>query len=57
MKYLVALIALGFLVGFIARSSRMRRALHILLAVLAVYAILKITGVIEALAPERDGVF
>ena len=57
MKYLVALIALGFLVGFITRSSRMRRALHILLAVLAVYAILKITGVIEALAPERDGVF
>jgi uncharacterized membrane protein YccC len=57
MKYLVALVAFGFLVSFLTRSPRMRRGLQIVLAVLAVYAILKMTGVIEAIAPDRDGVF
>jgi hypothetical protein len=57
MKYLVALVAFGFLVSFLGRSPRMRRGLHVVLAVLAVYAILKMTGVIEAIAPDRDGVF
>ena len=39
----------------ITRSPRVRRVLHVVLAVLAVYAVLKLTGVIEAIAPDRMG--
>ena len=41
----------------ITRSPRARRVLHVVLGVLALYAVLKLTGVIEAIAPDRDGVF
>jgi hypothetical protein len=57
MKYLLTLVAV---VGFVAVATRLpavRRALLVLLGVLALYAVLKMTGVIEALAPDRDGVF
>ena len=44
------------LVAFVTRSPRLRLVLKALLAVLAAYAVLKLTGVIDALAPDRDGV-
>ena len=45
------------LVALITRSPRLRLVLNAVLAVLAVYAVLKLTGVIDALAPDRMGVF
>ncbi len=57
MKYLIAIIAAFFLVTVVTRSPTVKRWLHIILALLAVYAILKMTGVIEAIQPDRDGVF
>jgi len=57
MKIVVTLAALLLLVGFLTRLPSVRRALLLLLGILAVYAVLKLTGVIEAIAPARDGVF
>lgn len=57
MRYVVVLAALTALVFFLTRSRRAQRVLQIILGVLALYAVLKMTGVIEAIAPSRDGVF
>lgn len=56
MKIVVTLAALLVLASFLTRLPSVRRALRILLAILVVYAILKLTGVIEAIAPSRSGV-
>lgn len=45
------------IVGWITRTPGVRRALWVALALLGTYAVLKATGVIEAIAPARDGVF
>ena len=57
MKYLLTLVLIVALVAFVTRLPSVRRALLIVLGLLACYALLKMTGVIEALAPARDGVF
>ncbi|MFO1141904.1 MAG: hypothetical protein U1E59_05840 [Amaricoccus sp.] len=56
MRYLVVAAALAILVALIVRRPAGKRALTALLAVLALYALLKMTGVIEWLAPGRSGV-
>ena len=35
----------------------LRRALYVLGALAVVYTVLKLTGVVEAIAPDRSGVF
>jgi hypothetical protein len=57
MRYLVVAVALAILVALIARRPGARRALTALLVVLVLYAVLKMTGVIEMIAPGRDGVY
>ena len=57
MKLVVTLVALLLLASFLTRLPAVRRALLALLGILALYAVLKVTGVIEAIAPHRDGVF
>jgi hypothetical protein len=56
MRYLVVAAALVILVAMIARRPGGQRALTLLLAVLALYAVLKMTGVIEMIIPSRSGV-
>jgi hypothetical protein len=57
LKAFVVLLLLLTLVGFVTRSRRLRRGLWIAFALIVVYAVLKSAGVIEAMAPSRDGVF
>jgi hypothetical protein len=57
LRYLVLLAAVMAGIALITRSPRLKRALKVVLAVLGVYAVLKLTGVVEAIAPDRDGVF
>jgi hypothetical protein len=57
MKYLLTLVVVVAFVAIVTRLPSVRRALLILLGLLAFYAVLKMTGVIGALAPDRDGVF
>ncbi len=45
------------IVGWLTRMPGVRRALWVALVLLGIYAVLKATGVIEALAPARNGVF
>jgi hypothetical protein len=57
MKYLLTLALVVGLVAFVTRLPSVRRALLVMLGLLALYAVLKMTGVIEAIAPGRDGVY
>jgi hypothetical protein len=57
MKYLLTLVLLVAVVAFVTRWASVRRALLILLGLLGFYAVLKMTGIIEAIAPDRSGVF
>lgn len=45
------------IIALLTRRRRVRLALWLLLGALGTYAVLKATGVIEAIAPARDGVF
>jgi len=45
------------IIALLTRRRRIRLALWLLLGILGTYAVLKATGVIEAIAPARDGVF
>jgi hypothetical protein len=51
----VFVVALGA-VALVTRSRNARRALWVVLGALAVYGVLKLTGVIDAMAPSRMGV-
>lgn len=53
------LLAAGLLgaIALITRSERARRAFWVLFGLAVLYTILKLTGVIEAFAPERHGVY
>lgn len=51
-----AAVALAVIALF-TRSTRLRRGLWAVLVLMAAYAVLKLTGVIEAVAPDRDGMF
>lgn len=54
MLRLLLLAALVFgVVALLTRTPGMRRAFYAFLAALVVYAILKVTGVIDAWAPDR----
>ncbi|HVL20294.1 MAG TPA: hypothetical protein VM422_04810 [Amaricoccus sp.] len=57
MKYLLTLVLVVGFVAVVTRLPSVRRALLVLLGLLAFYAVLKMTGVIEAIAPNRDGVY
>jgi hypothetical protein len=57
MRYLIVAATLVILVALIARRPGARRALNALLVILALYALLKMTGVIEMIVPARDGVY
>jgi len=53
---LLVTLALAF-VAVITGAASVRRVLLTVLGVMTVYAVLKMTGVIEAIAPDRTGVF
>jgi hypothetical protein len=54
----VALAIVALIVGPRALHPRsLKRTLYVLGAVAVIYTVLKLTGVIEALAPDRAGVF
>lgn len=57
MKFIIALLAAVLIVATITRARGVRRFLHILLGVLAVYAVLKVTGVIDAIDLRQYGIF
>ena len=57
MKYLLTLVLVVGFVAVVTRLPSVRRALLVLLGLLAFYAVLKMTGVVEAIAPSRGGVF
>jgi len=46
-----------FAVAYVTNARGLRRALVVVAGLLVVYAVLKMTGVIEALAPDRTGVY
>jgi hypothetical protein len=52
----LVLIALG-VVALVTRAPLARRALYVLLGLMVLYTVLKLTGVIDAIAPSRTGVF
>jgi len=49
--------AMLLVVSFLLRAPRLRRVLWALMLAIAAYSVLKATGVIEAAAPDRIGVF
>ena len=55
MLFLVAVVLA--LVALITRAAAARRALWVMFALAALYTVLKLTGVIEDMAPTRYGVF
>lgn len=57
LRLLFLALTLGAIVAAITRSPRLKRALWAAVLLLAFYGLLKATGVVEALAPARDGIF
>ena len=57
MRYIVALVLAVALVALVTRAPAARRLLYVILAAALLYAVLKLTGVVDALAPSRTGVF
>lgn len=57
LRILFLVVALLLLVALLTRADTLRRALYVILGAMALYAVLKTTGVIEAWAPDRIGVF
>jgi hypothetical protein len=57
MRYLAAIALAVALVTLATRAPATRRVLLVVLAVIMLYAALKLTGVVDALAPDRMGVF
>ena len=55
MRIVIILAAAIGLVAFLTRLPAARRMFLLLLGLMAVYAVLKMTGVIEAIAPSRTG--
>lgn len=53
MRFLLGLLIVLALIAVFTRARGPRRALAVVVAVLVIYAILKVTGVIEAIAPDR----
>ncbi|HMQ93265.1 MAG TPA: hypothetical protein PKA33_17705 [Amaricoccus sp.] len=57
LRFLLALVLALALVATVTRAHGPRRFLFALLGLMVLYTILKLTGVIDAMAPSRYGVF
>ncbi len=57
LRILFFLVALLLLLALLLRADALRRALYVILGVMVAYAVLKTTGIIDAWAPDRIGVF
>lgn len=57
MRYVLLLAAAIAVLGLLTGDRRAWRFFRALAVVAVLYTILKMTGVIEALAPHRDGVY
>ena len=56
MRYVLLLAAAIAVLGLVTGDRRAWRFFRVLLAVAVAYTVLKMTGVIDAIAPHRDGV-
>jgi hypothetical protein len=57
LRFVVAAAVIAVIAALLTRNPRARRAIWALLVLVAAYGVLKATGVIEAIAPDRNGVF
>lgn len=57
LRYVTLLFVVLLAVAVVTRSRRARRALWVLGGLAVLYTLLKLTGVIEAIAPDRAGVY
>ncbi len=53
LRFIVLAVVLLAVFAWLTRSARARQAIWTILILLALYAVLKATGVIEAIAPTR----
>jgi len=53
LRYILGLVILVGLVALVTRARGPRRVLWVILGLVIVYAILKLTGVIEDISPSR----
>jgi hypothetical protein len=57
LRLLVIVVVLLAVIALLTRAPTPRRILFALAAFAVIYTILKLTGVIDAMAPDRIGVF
>lgn len=57
LRLLVIVVVLLAVVALLTRAPAPRRILFVLAAFAVIYTILKLTGVIDAMAPDRIGIF
>jgi threonine/homoserine/homoserine lactone efflux protein len=57
LRYVTVLVVILGLIAILTRSPLARRALWVMGGLAILYTLLKLTGVIEAVAPDRSGVF
>lgn len=57
LRFIILVALVSLLVAMITRSRSANRVFWALLGITVAYTLLKLTGVIEALAPDRTGVF
>jgi hypothetical protein len=57
LRILIVIVIILAIVAFVTRAPGLRRALIAICVAAVIYTILKLTGVIEAMAPDRIGVF
>jgi hypothetical protein len=56
LRYIFALVLVLAIAALLTRGQAARRSLWVVVALVILYAVLKLTGVIEVLAPDRIGV-
>ena len=56
LRYAIILFVALVMVALLSGNPRTRRALWVLAGLAVLYVVLKLTGVIDALAPDRSGV-
>ena len=57
MRYLAAIVLAVAMVALAIRAPAARRVLLVVLAVIVLYAVMKLTGIVDSLAPDRMGVY
>jgi hypothetical protein len=57
LRYVTVLFVVLLAIAVLTRSRRARRGLWVLGGLAVLYTLLKLTGVIEAIAPDRSGVY